>query len=810
MTYPSLPGRTVVRKLRGLLLAAVGIAAITLSASAAEAPKKSFDLPAADAAETLKAFTAQSGEQIIYPVENVRGVKTNAVKGEHAAREALDLMLAGTGLTIVQDAGTGALAVRRETDPNDQRATPDATARRQDPSETDGEIKLVKLEAIQVLGTRIRQTEAMGPSPVSTYDNDYIRSTGALTLADFLNYLPQNYTGIGAGRGSAPNELNPEFGQRTESTTPLFDFVMGSSAAPPGQTGVSGVSLRGLGSGSTLVLVDGRRVAQSGGGNRSTTSQQGFVDLNTIPFGMIERIEIITDGASAIYGADAVAGVVNIVLKKNWVGNELSGAFKGAEHGGGRERQVSLTSGFAAGKLRGTVNVSYYDRASLKASQRAFSKNQNHSGIIAGYSATGTPIYGRDLTLLWGYPAVVQARTGNLNGVTYNGAPTRWATVNPGTTDGSSLASYTGAGAGQTGGASYIRRANTAEFLDIIPTSERYSFSGNFTYAFSNRLEAYGDYSYTDTRGLYNTQPAVSSASTSTGFGNFATVVPAAYNPFGQDVIVGLVHYEFGSIRQWTKTQAHRATAGIRGEFGQTWQWDTGVSRQWQDFAQITRTFNGARITAALNNTDAAQRLNPFVDARVASTQNAAIYETMALYPTLNTESQLVTWDFDANGELFDIWGGPVRMAFGGSASRSKNESLAVNYSTAVTPVVSTSAVAGESDSRAAFAEVSVPLFGRPNALPGLQRLELQLASRYEDYDRAGDTTVPKIGVSWVPWQPVLFRASFSEGFRAPALTEYQVANTVSNNNTLTDPRRTPASTTGITISRGASTFIEP
>lgn len=210
-----------------------------------------------------------------------------------------------------------------------------------------------------------------------------------MTLADFLNYLPQTYSGIAAGRGSAPNELNPEFGQRTENSFPSFNFVLGASDAPPGQTGVSGVSLRGLGSGSTLVLIDGRRAAKSGSGNRSTSSQQGFVDLNTIPLGMIDHIEVITDGASAIYGADAVAGVINVVLKRNWQGNELSSSYRASAHGGGRERQVTLTTGFAAGKLSGSVAVDYYDRGELKASDRSFSKNQDHRGVIATYDANG-------------------------------------------------------------------------------------------------------------------------------------------------------------------------------------------------------------------------------------------------------------------------------------------------------------------------------------------------------------------------------------------------------------------------------------
>jgi iron complex outermembrane receptor protein len=130
--------------------------------------------------------------------------------------------------------------------------------------------------------------------------------------------------------------------------SPAFNFVLGTAAAPPGQTGVSGVSLRGLGAGSTLVLVDGRRAAQSGNGNRGTDTRQGFVDLNTIPLGMVDRIEVSTDGASAIYGADAVAGVINIILKKNYTGTELSGGYKAAEHGGGRERTASVITGFSA------------------------------------------------------------------------------------------------------------------------------------------------------------------------------------------------------------------------------------------------------------------------------------------------------------------------------------------------------------------------------------------------------------------------------------------------------------------------------
>ncbi|MBL9214770.1 MAG: TonB-dependent receptor [Opitutaceae bacterium] len=669
--------------------------------------------------------------------------------------------------------------------------------------------KILKLETYEVLGSRIRRTEAEGPSPVNTYDREYIRSTGAMNLADFLNYLPQTYNGIGAGRGSTPNELNPEFGQRTETSSPLINFVLGASDAPPGQTGVSGVSLRGLGAGSTLVLVDGRRAAQSGAGNRSTDSRQGFVDLNTIPLGMVDHVEVITDGASAIYGADAVAGVINIVLKKDWKGTELSGSYRGTFHGGGRERQVTLVTGFAQNKLRGTVAVDYYDRAPLKASQRRFSKNQDHRGIIAGYDASGNPIFGRDLRLNWGYPAVVQAQGGTVAG-NFDAIPgVRVVLVPVGAAATPAVGQFIPVTVPVTGtvvNASGQRRGNTSEFLDIIPQSERYGFSGNFTYTLSPQIEFYGTYSYADTRGLYATQPGVSSASASSGFGNFSTLVPAALNPFNQNVIVGMVHYEFGSVTQRTHTKAHKALFAARGKVGHSWEWDSGIGWQRGEHNAVNRAFNSAAITAALNNPDASQRLNPFIDARAATTTNhQAIYEKMAIYPVRDTLGEMVSWDFAANGGLFDIWGGTVSAAVGAAYEKNKNSEEVLNYTVAATPVASTAAASGSEYQYAAFAELAVPIVGKPNALPGIRRLELQLAGRYEEYERAGNTTVPKIGFTWVPVRAVLFRGSYSEGFRAPDLTEYEVPNTTSTGNTVLDPRRNPATTTGVSIVRGSN-----
>jgi outer membrane receptor protein involved in Fe transport len=791
MNTPSLIP-TLLRRTRAAAVP-LSLALLALTASAADGTRKNYTLPSGDAAATLKAFSQQSGEQIVYPVEAVRGVQTKPVTGDLTAREALQRMVQGTDLTVVEDAKTGALAVYPKG------ATPGSVAA----SELS---KALKLEDFRVLGSRIRQTETAGPSPVSAYDSEYIRSSGAFTLADFLNQIPQTYSGIASGRGSTPNELNPEFGQRTESTTPAFNLVLGSSAAPPGQTGVSGVSLRGLGSASTLVLVDGRRVAQSGAGNRSTDTRQGFVDLNTIPLGMIDRVEVITDGASAIYGADAVAGVINIVLKKEYSGTEVQGSFKTAEHGGGRERNTSVLHGFAYGRLSGTVSLEYYDRQNLKASERRFSKNQDHRGIPTSIlTADGSTRFGNDFRLNWGYPAVIQASGGVVAG-TFDALPgIRVVAVPVGATQTPTLSQFipitTPVGTATVVNATGQRRLNTAPFLDLIPESKRKGVSTTFKYQLNEHLEAFGSGRTSEVRSVSNAQ--VAGNSITGGFGT-AAVLPAAFNPFNQNVQIGMMLPEWGSANQTVRTLSDAATGGLRGSIGQSWQWELGGSYQAGKTRQKTRTYNGAGFVALMTATDPAQRFNPFIDYTApGAPSQAALLETLSIYPEINTERTSSGIDFTADGDLFPFWGGDVKMAFGGSYNHDEVYSQAINYSATLVPVATTTIFTSDLSTNAVFAELQIPVVGKQNGKFFAERLDFQVAGRREEIGPFS-TVVPKYGVSWAPLKSVLLRGSWSEGFRAPGVTEYLFATTTTTS-TLTDPRRTPTSTTGVVVTSGAN-----
>ena len=688
---------------------------------------------------------------------------------------------------------TSAAAPAKKAEPTPTTAPASAAAPKSaDPVEAAKLNAALRLDAVEVLGSRIRRTDLEGPSPVTSYGVDDIRATGALNLADFLRTIPQTYNGAGSGRNSAPDDLNMFAGQRDETSflglvpPPGASPILGNTA--PVQTGVSGVSLRGLGSGSTLVLVDGRRVAQAGERNRGSGTGQGFVDLNTIPLGLIEKIEIITDGASAIYGADAVAGVINIVLKKSWVGTEVNGSVKMTQHGGGRERQSTISTGIAAlgGKFRGLLGINYYDRAPLYASQRSFSKNADFRTKLQGYSTTtGLPVFGADQRIQWGYPAVVQATaaTGfvSIPGIRVLVAPAGSATTPPI----SAFERRTTNAPNQNPNLTAIiaqgqLNTNPAQWNQLVSASDRRGLTATGTYEFRKEFEVYGTYSFSDSRGFAQTLPVYVAN---------VTVAPAN-NIFGEAIQFGMLLPQWGQIWQQTKTQAHTLTVGIRGQLGETWRWDAGYRTQDQKYHSLSHTFNQTAFNAIANANDPTQRFNPFIDERVAGARSqAALLEQTALYPTVDGRSGLDSFDATANGDLYKIWGGTIRMALGGSYEKGKNTNTAVGF--AGFPVVATSTSYTDNRiTRAAFSELQVPIFGKPNALPLLRRLEANLAARYEDLSDAGSKSVPKYGATWQPVQSLLIRGSYSEGFRAPSLTEDRRITAINTTATVVDPSR--------------------
>ena len=282
----------------------------------AQSPAVQFRVPAGPLQTALPLFATQSGEQILYSTDLVAGRQSPGVSGALRTDQALTALLQGTGLRA------------RRTSPNTLVVyDPDARA--------DATDDAVEIEDVVVTGSLIRGV-ADGPSPVVTVTRDEMARNGRATVAQLLASLPQNFGGT-ANEGALGN---------------------GGDRSGTNSTYANGVNLRGLGSDATLVLINGRRLAGTG-------AKGDFVDVSTIPTAAVERVDILLDGASALYGADAVGGVVNIILRDDYDGAETRVRVGNTSDGASGEYQVAQVLGRQWSSGSAMLTYEYYDREAL-------------------------------------------------------------------------------------------------------------------------------------------------------------------------------------------------------------------------------------------------------------------------------------------------------------------------------------------------------------------------------------------------------------------------------------------------------------
>jgi outer membrane receptor for ferrienterochelin and colicin len=312
------------------------------SASPAEAQTRTFDVPAEAAAQGIPAFARQAGVQIIASGNVVRDRRTNAVQGAHTVEEGLRILLSGTGLAAGRAGATGIITIVPSAEGNATAAGETAASKGDGAANTQ----------IVVTGTRIKG--APPTSPVIRVTQEDMRAAGQNTVADVFQSIPQNFNG-----GQNPGVL------------------LGASignAANNNATGASTINLRGLGPDATLTLLNGRRLAYN-------SSSQG-VDVSVIPAAALDRIEIVADGASAIYGSDAVAGVANIVLKKDYSGVALSARLGTATDGGDFQQQYGAVAGtkWSSGGFIATYD--YLKQNGIFSNQRSYTSSLSQPYVL--------------------------------------------------------------------------------------------------------------------------------------------------------------------------------------------------------------------------------------------------------------------------------------------------------------------------------------------------------------------------------------------------------------------------------------------
>ena len=336
---------------RAVLLAMVCTAAVIANA-VADMPK-SVNVQAGELAEALETLARQCGVFVIYPSDQVKGFKTRGVSGTLEPREAFTRLIEGTNLTLkIDSSGAMLIALPAPVPPSSTSVVTDSPLRlaaaqseNQAAEQTEAPASqgpLAELGEVVVVGTHIRGVPN-GTSPVLVFDREALQKTGYSTVEQFMDALPQNFGGGGV----------------SEDGVLTFGVLSGANA-----TGATGVNLRGLGNSSTLVLLNGHRLASATGGSA--------VDISTIPLTAIERVEVLTDGSSAVYGSDAVAGVVNIVLRRNSQGPESALRYGKAAHSGSDERIASQSVGTTWHAGSALVNLQYRSRDALLITDRDF------------------------------------------------------------------------------------------------------------------------------------------------------------------------------------------------------------------------------------------------------------------------------------------------------------------------------------------------------------------------------------------------------------------------------------------------------
>lgn len=542
------------------------------------------------------------------------------------------------------------------------------------------------VERIAVTGSHIKRTDLEGPSPVTIISRDDIDKSGFDNLQQLLERLPAAGSGTFSTRGNSQ-----------DSTA----------------NGAAAVSLRGFGADATLVLINGRRVASSPFAEGIVNS---FVDINSIPMAAIERIDILKDGASAIYGSDAVAGVVNIILRKDFTGTDVTAGFGGTTGPNYDEKTFSTVWGTGDDKSNATLILDYFSNSQI----------DNYELGRFG-TANQAPFGGQDTRSSRGYPGRFI-----VDGV---------VTIDP------------GCPADQRAGATCLYDYGPSSIA--VPEAERMGAILSMNRDVNDSVELFAEIA-----AQHNTSNA-GGAATPLDEGAGLTV-PGTHpnNPFGQDVEISRYRTVDAGDRRWDITSdTLRVLAGLRGNIN-NWDWETAVQKGRSASSQTGDKSQGWVRTDFLQQEINAGRYNPF-----GGVQNPqSVIDAITTSLVRRGKSHMTSADARISGELFDVSHGAVSLAAGveyrkEDATDTPDDQFQRGL---IFGTESVSASASRSQ-KAAYVEISVPL---------LENLEMQLAERYDHYSDFGGTANPKVAFHFTPTDEWSLRASWSQGFRAPSLAQ--------------------------------------
>lgn len=666
---------------------AVSVALLMMLTPASQvlAQERNFDLPADDLAVTLPEYARQAGMQIVAAADLVEGASTRSIKGVMDARVALQSLLAGSGLSVAFDDGGTIVLGRSSTllaglgpvphTQSDGKSALDGKGGSGGPSES-STVSPKQLDTVSVTGSRLKRSDVEGANPLTTISRAEIEASGEVSVADFLR-----------------SNVFSSFGSAKESAATAT-----SSAAT--------ISLRGLGAQYTLVLLDGRRMTNS------PSLSGGSANINLVPSAAVERIEILREGAGAIYGSDAVGGVVNIILRDNYEGVTTSVGMDWPRVGSGT-KTINASGGISSDRGNFTFVVDHQER------DMTYNREIKQKILDAG--------------LEWGL-STYNSSAGFLGSSGLHGVADCDTYENS-----YRLGAYCGYDHGATSAHESDLERNSAMFSMKYYLSEDTEL---FFRGISSETEGTRIYAAPNIPGLR--MPANS-----------------PYNPFGED---GALYYRFDlfGTRDTVRTDRYRDyQVGVKGR--SDWlggmDWELGVAHGRVTQSAVTHNMGFTAVVQDLINTG---QFDPFNPLNPINRQNL---DKIITTSQIDSEQRTVSGDGHMAFDLFDLPAGSVGMVLG-FEYRDDRLSVVYDEQSAAGKVFGISGgtgLGGDRSYHAMYFEAGLPLTAKWNAT---------LAGRYDSYNDFGGKFSPRVSTEFRPTETTLMRASWGNGFRAPTLED--------------------------------------
>lgn len=587
-----------------------------------------------------------------------------------------------------------------------------------------GETKSKQLQAITVTGSHIRSVDVETSQPVFTLDRQAIKETGLTNLNDVLSRLPS------AG---------------TPDITPQDTLSSGMDV------GGRYVDIRYLGATRTLVLVNG---------HRWSTSLGGYTDLSTIPVSMVDRIDVLKDGASSVYGSDAIAGVVNIITREKFDGAEANLYYGSNQKGDSQQKNADFTWGRSTEKSSTIISASYQDESPMWDRTRditryTYGPRHPDDGLGAGpWGRVTDPLTGNLYIIDHGNP-----NTGNI---------ANYHAVDP----------ELGPEPSDLYNTSQAMTFRAGSKLKALALQERYKLTDNIT------LTGNATYSTRDTSSQLAGYP-LSTAGVPTA--NLVIDPNNAYNPFpGYETPFARRTIELPRIT-WANSRLAHLDVGAQGYFSfldHDWSWDANYTFSQTNVRQITtgnlylpNVLNAIGPTSIVDGqlacADAAARAagcTPWNVLAGPGFTSPSQWSYLNSVSTARQQSQMDDVSVNAGGGLFDLPGGTVNIAGGLEHRREKGYFRPYGPDSAgLTTNLASDPSKGRYDVNEAYLELDVPLL---RDMPGAHELGINIASRYSHYSSFGSTTNNKYSIRWRPVEDLLLRGTYAKGFRAPALQD--------------------------------------